>query len=71
MPKRNDYPHWSYSSRRAWQAAVRFRLRRLERALDDLQNGCAFFPDHGYDDIQRIGHATKDLRAKVCYKSWK
>ena len=42
--KAKDYPYWAYPTRRAYRAAKRADLARLERAIRDVALGCAYLP---------------------------
>lgn len=68
--KRKAYPHWSFTSPRAFKAKKRADMRRLIKALGEYRSGCAFCPDGArsreVNEIERIlGHAREALSVRV------
>lgn len=67
-------PEWvprnaKVATRRLWKALKRRQLRTLDRALDDLRMGCAYFPG-GAQRVEAISDQVKALRAELSAKEW-
>lgn len=58
-----------YGSARAFKAAKRSQLKRVLRELDDLRNGCAYFPC-GSGPVDAAGKALHQIKDSICAKYW-
>ena len=58
-----------YSSARRFKAGARARAKHVNRALNELQLGCAFFPN-GSEGVRRIRVALEKVIADISVKNW-
>lgn len=58
-----------HGSARAFKALKRRQLRQVQKALDALRTGCAFFPC-GSGPIDEASKALTEIESAICEKSW-
>jgi hypothetical protein len=58
-----------YGSARAFKAAKRYEIRRLQYYLQDLRRGCAFLPC-GTGPVDRIAEELAAMRRACGAKEW-
>jgi hypothetical protein len=57
------------ATRRLWKALKRRQLRALDKAVDDLRMGCAYFPD-GAQRVETISKEVAALRRELSAMEW-
>lgn len=54
---------------RQWKSKKRWEARELERRLNDLSMGCAYFP-RGFEDVEVIRRALSRIIDDLSVKNW-